>query len=524
MVGVFVGMKLRVMRHALRGNRAIGTILGGVVGLAAAVATLSYGAVSFADPGTSVDLLASIYALWLLGWILGPVLMGGDESLRPEHFSLLPLSGRKLATGLLAASFVGVTTVVSLVAFAGLFVYGQRLGGGAALVGLVFTVLQLVLAVLLYRVVTGLLGALLSTRKGKDLALVVVALLTLSGVALQYVLHTLGPAIIDGQASELTSVTRALPSGWGAVAVRAAGDGQWTTVLLLAAAMVVLLAGLLLAWAKLLARRVTHPAYHGVAKSRAKRTGRALLPATPLGAVVGKELRSWWRDARRRTTMFSAMLVGPVIMIGPSLYDGSAATFASGAGVCLAFYVPLYTGNLYGFDGSGFWHTLLTPGAIRADVRGRQLAWLLIVGSVGLACCLVLPAATGHPSTYPLVLSLFAVLVLAGAGSVALQSAMAPYPLPDQRKTSNPFATGGNAGCAKILPLLGMELLAALTTIPVIILEVFGRTQDLPVLRWLEIPVGIAIGGAFYWYWGKSAVARLTATGPEILAELRVSV
>ncbi|MFD8494200.1 hypothetical protein [Amycolatopsis sp. NPDC059657] len=524
MVGVFVGMKLRVMRHSLRGNRKAGTIIGGVLGLIAAIITLSYGTVSFANPGTSVDLLASIYALWLLGWILGPVMMGGDETLRPEHFSLLPLSGRKLATGLLAASFVGVTTLVSLIAFAGLFFYGQRLGGGAALVGLVFTVLQLVLVVLMYRVVTGLLGALLSTRKGKDLALVLVALFALSGVGLQYLLNTLGPAIIDGRAGEFTSVMRALPSGWGAVAVRAAADGNWQTVLLLAAAMVVLLAGLLLVWAKMLAWRVTRPADHGVAKSRAKRTGRTLLPSTPLGAVVGKELLTWRRDARRRTTMFTAIIIGPAIMIGPSLYDGSAARFASFAGVCLAFYVPLYTSNLYGLDGSGMWHTLLTPGAIRADVRGRQLAWLLIVGSIGLACCLVLPAVTGHPSTYPLVLSLFATLVLAGAGSVVQQSAMAPYPLPDQRKSSNPFASGGNPGCAKILPMIGMELLALLATIPVIILEVVGYTQDLIVLCWLGLPLGIAIGAAFYWYWGKSAIAKITTAGPEILAELRVSV
>ncbi|WP_370947577.1 hypothetical protein AB5J62_08465 [Amycolatopsis sp. cg5] len=517
-------MKLRVMRHSLRGNRKIGTIIGGVLGLIAAFITLSYGAASFPDPGTSVDLLASIYAFWMLGWILGPVMMGGDESLRPEHFSLLPLSSRKLATGLLAASFVGVTTVVSLIAFAGLAVYGLRLGGGAVLVGLVFTVLQLGLVVLLYRVVTGLLGALLSTRRGKDLALAIVALFTLSGVGLQYVLNTLGPAIVDGRASEFTSVMRALPSGWGAVAVRAAADGNWQTVLLLAAATVVLLAVLLLVWAKMLTWRMTHPVHHGVARSRAKRTGRTLLPATPLGAVTRKELLAWRRDARRRTTMFTAIIIGPAIMVAPSLYEGSAAPFAAFAGVFLAFYVPLYTANMYGLDGSGLWHTLLTPGAIRADVRGRQLAWLLIVGPIGLACCLVLPAVTGHPGTYPLVLSLFAVLVLAGAGSAVQQSVMAPYPLPDQRKSSNPFASGGNPGCAKMLPLLGMELLVAVATIPVVIVEVVGYNQDLVVLCWLGLPLGIAIGGAFYWFWGKSAVARLTMAGPDILEELRVSV
>ena len=32
--------------------------------------------------------------------------------------------------------------------------------------------------------------------------------------------------------------------------------------------------------------------------------------------------------------------------------------------------------NLYGQDGTALWLTLLAPGSERADVRGRQLAWL----------------------------------------------------------------------------------------------------------------------------------------------------
>lgn len=523
MVGVFVRMKLRVMRQSLRGNRAVMTVVGGLVGLVAAIGTLSYGAITFPDPGTSVDMLASIHAVWLLGWVLGPIAMGGDETLRPEHFSLLPLSGRKVATGLLAASFVGVAALVSLVAFSGLFVYGLRLGGVAALTGLVFTVLQLVLVVLVYRVGIGVLGALLSTRKGKDLALVVVALLMFTGVGLQYVLNSLGPAIIDGRADGFTAVMRALPSGWGAVAVRATADGEWLTVLMLLVAMIALLGALLLAWAKLLARRVTHPPHHGVAKTRAKGTGRALLPATPIGAVVGKELRTWWRDGRRRLAMFSAIAFGPVIAIGPALAGSPTRLFAF-AGVAIALYAPTYTSNLYGFDGSGLWHTLLTPGAIRADVRGRQLAWLLIIGPIGLLCCLVLPAAMGAFSSYPLVLSLFVTMVVAGGGAVIRQSALAPYPLPDQRKSASPFAAGGNAGCGKALPLLGMMLVTIVSTTPVVVIEVLGNVHELPLLRWLEIPVGAAVGGALYWFWGRRAIVRLTERGPEILADLRVSV
>ena len=37
------------------------------------------------------------------------------------------------------------------------------------------------------------------------------------------------------------------------------------------------------------------------------------------------------------------------------------------------------TSNLYGVDGSALWQILITPNALRNDVRGRQIAWLIII-------------------------------------------------------------------------------------------------------------------------------------------------
>ena len=124
-----------------------------------------------------------------------------------------------------------MTTLVSLVAFSGLYFYGLRFGSAPALVGLLFAILQLVLVVLVYRVVMAALGALLSSRKGKELGILLVALTGLSGVGLNYALNSVGPAIIEGQAPGLVAVTRALPSGWGAIAVRASvdGHGDWSS-------------------------------------------------------------------------------------------------------------------------------------------------------------------------------------------------------------------------------------------------------------------------------------------------------
>ena len=62
------------------------------------------GAPEYAGPASVVA-----FSLISLGWLLLPILYTGvDDTLSPSRFALLPLSGRALAPGLLAASFVGL--------------------------------------------------------------------------------------------------------------------------------------------------------------------------------------------------------------------------------------------------------------------------------------------------------------------------------------------------------------------------------------------------------------------------------
>jgi ABC-2 type transport system permease protein len=514
-------MKLRVLRNSLRGRRVAALIFGGLFGLLFGIATLLTGLARFADPGTSVDLLASMYAAWLVGWVLAPVATGGgDETLRPEHFALLPIGSRKLALGLLAASFAGVAALVSLVAFLGLFVYGLTLGAGAAVVGLLFSFLQLAFVVLTYRVVMTALGALLTSRKGKELGVFLVALTGLSGVGVNYVLSSLGPAIIQGRAPEFATVMKILPSGWGAIAVREAGDGNWITALSLLVAMVALIGVLLALWGVLLARQTTTTAFRGSSRSKASDTDgpkrRSLLPATPIGAVARKELHTWWRDARRRVALLSTVMVGLIITVVPSLSGTSSPTLPF-LPVLMVFFASLQGGNLYGFDGSALWHTLVIPGAERADIRGRQLAWALIVGPIGLLLAIVLPGVTSSGSAYSWVLGLVPAILGAGAGVLVLQSVYAAFALPDPRRNSSPFSSGGRPGCARILQQLSIALLMIPAVLPVIAVEVAGTVTHLPVLRWAAVPVGIATGAVLAWWWGRIALNRLVARGPEIL-------
>jgi ABC-2 type transport system permease protein len=272
-------------------------------------------------------------------------------------------------------------------------------------------------------------------------------------------------------------------------------------------------AGLLALWGVLLVRRATRVAVTTEPVRRRSFGGR--LPATPVGAVVGKELRTWTRDPRRRVALLSTVLVSAIFAAGPALYgSGGPSPYAA---VTLAAFGCLLAGNLYGLDGSGLWHTLVVPGAERADVRGRQVAWLLLVGPVALVLALVLPGVS-DPGAYPWVLALAPALLGGGAGLVVLLSVFAAYPMPSSQ--ASPFAAGRNPGLLRMLQQLGITLLLAVVALPPAAVVFVGSRGGMPVVSWLGVPVGIAVGGVLFWWWGALAGRRLVSRGPEVLAEV----
>lgn len=504
MVGVLIRMRWRVLLHSLRGRQAALTVIGSLFGLVAAAGTLVLAGADFDKASVQTDFVAAVYLLWTFGWLVAPILTGGgDETLRPEHFALLPLTPRQLAAGLLGASFVGVPAVVTGIAFCGLLL----LADGTHLVAAVIAVpLQLVFAVLLSRVTIAALGAALRSRRGRDLGVLLAAAVGMSGFLVQALVRTLGPTIAAGDSPVLSAVLRSVPSGWGT----AAATSSWPVTLLCLIGLAVLDVSLLALWGVLLVRRTTR-----VTSVEGPARGRAFASRSPLGAVIGKELRTWARDARRRVSLMSMLVVATILTVGP-LLSGNGHPSPYG-GIAMVAVGAFLAGNLYGMDGSAMWHTLVVPGAASVDVRGRQTAWLMIVGPVAAVLAFVMPAVT-DPGLYPWVLGLLPALLGGGAGLVVLLSVFVAYPMPDRK--ASPFASGGNPGLLRFLSQLAIALLLGVGVLPVIAVEIVGQVLDEPVVSWLGVPVGIAIGVLLFWWWGGIAGRRLDSRGPELLAEV----
>jgi ABC-2 type transport system permease protein len=171
--------------------------------------------------------------------------------------------------------------------------------------------------------------------------------------------------------------------------------------------------------------------------------------------------------------------------------------------------------NCYGDDGTSLWLTLVVPGAARADIRGRVLGWLLVVGPAGLLLTVVLTAVSGQAWAWPWVLAAEPALVIGCAGLLVLIGT----------RSVNALAADGGPSPARVL-----KTHVALIVIPVVVLcpaaalLIPGAIDHSSTLRWLAVPVTIAWAAFLSWRSARAAVRRLETRGPEIFSLARGSV
>ena len=520
MAGVLIRLKVATLRHAWRGGQSSMLWSGAALGALLAVATV--GAVtSTAGLGAAFNTAAVAFGVWALIWMMLPLIGGsGGDPLRPEIFRLLAIPPRRLAIGLLAAGAVGVTPAVSVLAFASLVAVGARLGPVPVVVSVVAVVLMIALVIALSRVVVGAMGRAMETRLGLELAAIqyaIVIALSMFWLPLSVISAEAGSAPgAGGFGRVLVDVARILPTGWGVLAVEAAGTSNWPAMVAAIGGQLAVIGLLAWAWAGLVARRLelSPGSRSGPGRSlpRLPAAVREIVPASPFGAVITRELRTWLRHPRRglelRVAVWSAVLlaIAPALLGSTLLWPWAGAIIVVIAGNGLA--------NVFGMDGTSFWLTLMTPGSERIEVRGRQAAWLLVVGSVGIGTAVVLTAISGHPEAWPWVAASLPALLGGAAGLGILLSVVTPAALPE-RRGGDPLDLGDDPTTGGNLMLHGVVMSLA---VPALAIPAVVAAAASPILG---LVAGLATGGVYAWLGGSLAIWRLRRAGPETLERLR---
>ncbi|MFF4079371.1 transporter [Streptomyces sp. NPDC001777] len=521
LVPVFVRLKLALLRNGLRqsaGRRA--AYIASVVFALLIAASQLIGLIVLRGHDHVASVVVLMAGVLAVGWAVMPLFFpSGDETLDPSRLVMLPLRPRPLVSALLVASLVGIGPLFTFCLVAG-SVFAVAYGAAGAVFAVVCGPLALLLCVTLARAVATANTRLLSSRKGRDLAvlsgLVIAVGFQVVNFGAQQLGRTGGLAALD----PVADVVRWLPpaSAIGAVDSASRGSyGQAAGQLLLSVAA---LLALLWLWQRSLTKLMTAPdgstlAAADTAREKAGKEGSrlsALLPPGRTAPVMERSLRYITRDPKTKAAWVTSLAVGLIVPLFNALQGNGSVYFACFAAGMLG--IQMY--NQFGQDTSAFWMVLLTISSPRdayLELRARALALLLITLPYTVLVMVLTAAVLGDWGALPEALGLSLALLGGMLATGAVASAVFPYSIPQEGFKN---VAPGQGGLAWISVFGGM-LSAGLFCAPLIAALIWLHVADHQQWLWVLLPVGAAYGALISWAGLRIAAPRTAERLPEIL-------
>ncbi|MFF9203707.1 transporter [Streptomyces sp. NPDC014986] len=516
---VVVRLKLSLLRNGLRqsGGRKAAYIASAVVALLFAALQL-IGLIALRGFGHVESLTVLLVAVLGLGWAVMPLFFpGGDETLDPTRLVMLPLRPRPLVRALLTASLVGIGPLFTLCLLVG-SVIAVAHGGAASAVGVLAVPLALLVCVALARAVAAANVRLLTSRRGRDLAVLSGLVIAVGAQLVNFGAQRLGSSGLE-QLAPAGDVLRWVPPASAVGAVHSAGEGAYGVALAQLALSAAALAGLLALWSRSLTRLMTSPdgstlrAGDTAVRDRAPGGLARLLPPGRTGTAMERSLRYAWRDPKTKAAWVTSLAVGLIVPVFNAWQGTGSVYFACFAAGMLG--ILMY--NQFGQDTSAFWMVAMTISSPRdayAELRARALALLLITLPYATLVTVLTTALLDDWSRLPEALGLSFALLGAMLATGAWTSARFPYSIPQEGYKN---VAPGQTGLAWI-SIFGGMIAAAVLCAPVIALTIWLRVRgsgDEPL--WPVLPAGAA-HGAVLALLGLRLAAPLTARRlPEIL-------
>ncbi|MFF8845851.1 transporter [Streptomyces sp. NPDC015127] len=516
---VFVGLKLSLLRNGLRqsSGRRAAYIVSLVCVLLFAAAQLA-GLVLLRGEAHAASLVVLLAGVLALGWAVMPLFFpSGDETLDPTRLVMLPLRPRPLVTALLGASVVGIGPLFTLCLAVGSAIALAH-GAGAVLVSVLAVPLTLLVCVALARAVAAANIRLLTSRKGRDLAVLSGLVIAVGFQLVNFGAQRIGKAGGLATLDPVADVVRWVPPASALGAVGSAGEGAYGTALAQLALAALALAALLWWWRSSLTKLMTAPDGSTLAAaSEPSRKGTStglhrLLPQGRTGTVMQRSLRYVWRDPKTKAAWVTSLAVGLIVPVFNAL-QGTGSIYL----VCFAAsMLGLLMYNQFGQDTSAFWMVALTISSARdayAELRARALALLLITVPYMTLVAAVTVGVLGRWEDLPETLGLSFALLGAMLATGAVASAHFPYSIPQDSAYKN--VAPGQGGIAWI-SIFGGMLFSALLCTPLLALTIWLHVAQAAAL-WLLLPLGTAYGALLLWAGLRLAAPRTADRLPEIL-------
>ncbi|MFJ4779288.1 transporter [Streptomyces sp. NPDC088762] len=521
LTSLFVRLKLSLLRNGLKGSskrKAVWITSLVFVLVVGFFVTLGLALLrGHTHAGTVVVLMAAILAL---SWTVMPLFFPtGDETLDPSRLVMLPLRPRPLVRALLAASLVGIGPLFTLCLAVGSVLAVAR--GTAGIAAAVVAVPLLILGcVTLARAVATANVRLLTSRKGRDLALLSGLLIAVGAQVANFASQRLFQAGGLTQLEPVEAVVRWLPPATAVGMVDSASEGSYGIAAAQLALTLAALAGLLWFWERSLTKLMVTPDGSTLAAARPEKDrGRgeaglwALLPGGRTGAAMQRTLRYVVRDPKTKSAWVTALAIGLIVPVFNALQGTGSLYFACfGTGM---LGVQMY--NQFGQDTSAFWmvaQTISTPREAYVELRARAGALALVTVPYTVLVTAVTAALLndwpGFAGALGLALALLGSMLCTGA----LASARYPYSIPTEGAFKN--VVPGQAGLAW-MGIFGGMLASAVICAPLIALTIWLNVADHQDMSWLLLPLGVAWGTLATWTGLRLSAPTVARKLPEIL-------
>jgi ABC-2 type transport system permease protein len=509
MARLLVQLKLRLLLGALRssGSAKASFIVSTVFAVVVAIGVFA-GLAALRGHSASVDLVTVVFTIFAFGWLVLPLLAFGlDSTLDPATLALYPLRTRQLAVGLLAASCTGAWPAANLIGLLGVTV-GLASGAFGVVVAVVATVLQVLFCIMLARFVTTALAGLLRSRRGRDLAVLLVVPI--------FVLYEIFTQVVPKAAASGTLTTssfagvdrwmRWIPPGLAAHAIQDASTGHPGTALLRLALLAAIIGVLGWLWVRSLGRALVTVD----ASTQASAVHGNALPFARFGLRGTLTARFWIYQRRDPIALIYwaiILVVAAVVsfrsILTPRYLTGLIAAVAVGAGLMAALYA-----NSIGMSGQDFSFESLALAdrrRLRAYFSGQNIALGLIAVPLLTVTSFVLAAVAKHPADGFLGLAVALAAIGAGLAVSNMFAVALPYPVEKRVGTPGPRPADGYMG-HRVLGTLGSLVGTGVLVVPVVLAVVFTRSDPAVVLMPLLVVCAAAYGLAL-----ASAGVRIAA-------------
>ncbi|MFI8180725.1 transporter [Actinacidiphila glaucinigra] len=516
MTGTFVRLKLSVLRNGLRQStgRRVGWIVGTLVSLLYALG-MCVGLVVLRGNEYAPSAAVGVGVVLGVGWAVMPLFVfGGDDTLDPTRLAMLPLRPWPLVRALLVSSLVGVGPLLTFLVVAGAAV-SVAADAASAVAAVLAVPLAVVLCVALSRAVAAANTRLLTSRKGRDLAVLSGVLIAVGAQLVSLAANALTSGHGLERISAFTTALRWVPPASALDAVRSAGEGSYGLAVAELVWTGAVLALVLVWWHTSLDRLMTRPDASTLQAGPAsvRETRFRLFPEGRTGTVMERQFRYAWRDPRTKAAWATALAVGLLLPLVSAVQDGSVYTACWAAGL-----LGLQMYNQFGMDGSAFWTVAATISSrtdAYAELRGRALAIAVVgvpyVAVVTIGAALLLGRADAVAETLGLSFALLGALVATGAWA----SVRFPYSMPQENRFGSAAAPGQTS--LAWLSLVGGALTGAVITLPVLGLLIWLHVSGRHGALWLLLPLGCLYGAAFAVLGVRTAAPRLLGRLPEVL-------